>query len=448
MKPNSSPYESLGRQLVAAAERRERLDRRDRRRHAWRLPAVAIAAALVLAGGAAAVAATGILEGSPVKPAPDAGPARGYGVPLARSGSLAVRVGDPSGGPPWGMRVLRTTRGELCVQVGRVEGDRLGELGIDGAFGDDGRLHALAADVLPPGPGASSAQVECVQSGRTLVAEYPDADRNAVQLLSMLPERGPRTIPARGDLRTLAYGLLGPRAVSVTFRTPTGLRTEAVSGPQGAFLIVEPAGFLRPAEKPSLGGSSVWGEASPHSVRVTGPSSGAIVAAATFRFGSRLCSQGTGAPVTAECPSRRPGPPLSAAPPKNLRETIGLKLLQQSPAACRAAYLRDPCYRAQLEFQAPYVVSSMGSEYDVQSFGTKCQTGGRPDGTWALERDVRAHERVSTASPGMFTLTPRCLAHEGFQVRYGRTYGMPEPLREPVILGAVELAQASAAKHR
>ena len=64
------------------------------------------------------------------------------------------------------MRIEHTTRGQLCMQVGRVDGGRLGELGVDSAFGSDGRFHALPATVLPPGYGGSAGQVECDQTGR------------------------------------------------------------------------------------------------------------------------------------------------------------------------------------------------------------------------------------------------------------------------------------------
>jgi len=445
----TDPYTSLARQLKAAAERQES-GRGGRRLWSWRLrraPAVAIAVALVLVGGAVALAATGLLEGAPVKPEVERSAVRGNGLPLAgQTGGVVLRAADPSGGLPWGMRVLRTTRGQICLQVGRVDGSRLGELGTDSAFGDDGRFHALTADVLPPGYGGSSGQVECHPFGRTLIAEDAYADRNAVRLLpEEFPERPGRTpvTPPTANLRTLAYGLLGPHAVSVTFRTPTGLRTVPARGPGGAFLIVEPGGYV---ESRSRVGDSILGEASSRSVSVIGPSAPgnrSIVTAVTFRFGARLCSQGTGAPVHASCPTVRPrirGGFLR--PTRDLHQRIELTLLRQSVAACRAAYLLNPCYKGRLEFRAPYAVTSASSDYTIQGFAS-CPVGGRPETGWSLERDVRARETIRTTSLGLFVLTPGCLAHEGFEVQYGPTFGAPGPPHAPVMLGKVRLSEAT-----
>ena len=94
-------------------------------------------------------------------------PNAGIGVP-APGGSrlLALRTADPQGGPPWGMRLVHTTRGEICVQIGRLADGQLGQLGIDGAFHDDGRFHPLAPDILPkPATAATSAATPPRRSG-------------------------------------------------------------------------------------------------------------------------------------------------------------------------------------------------------------------------------------------------------------------------------------------
>ena len=148
------PYTFLGEELAAAAVRHEAHGLGERGVRAWlsaRLHAAVIAAALVLVGGAVAVAATGVLTGSPVtEPEGSLSPSAGDGVPaVGGSQLLALRTDDPEGGLAWGMRVVRTTRGQVCVQVGRIDDGQLGELGLDGAFHDDGRFHLLAADILP-----------------------------------------------------------------------------------------------------------------------------------------------------------------------------------------------------------------------------------------------------------------------------------------------------------
>jgi hypothetical protein len=107
--------------------------------------------ALAFATTAIALAATGvILAGSPVHPVIRPTATAGEGLPVEGGARLLpLRVPDPAGGPPWGMRVVHTTRGLICVQVGRVDDGQLGELGIDGAFHDDGRFHPLQANAVP-----------------------------------------------------------------------------------------------------------------------------------------------------------------------------------------------------------------------------------------------------------------------------------------------------------
>jgi hypothetical protein len=449
----TDPYTALGRQLTVAAERLESHGTTNGRVRAWfshRLNAAAVAAVLVLGGGAVAVAATGLLSGAPVKPEVTLSPVTGNGVPVSGSTEhLLLSVADPAGGLPWGMRVLRTTRGQICAQVGRVQGDQLGELGLDSAFGDDGRFHALPSDVLPPGYGGSSGQVECLPAGQTVIVEDANADRSARRLLPeefREPPKNPkhRDIPPTGDLRALAYGLLGPHAVSVTYRTRDGLMTIPVRGPEGAFLIVEPAGYIKNF---SLVGGSFEGQATASSVEVTppsGPNDGAMVSAIAFRFGAKLCSQGTGSPIRTRCPTHLvPAPQRWFTPTRSLHAPVRLTLLRQSPLACKAAFLLNPCYKGGIEFTAPYAVTTAATDYEIQSHA-KCKVGGRPETGWSLEHDVRRNEVVRTDSLGLFVFTPSCAAHESFQVSYQNLQGPSAAApHESVIIGTVSMSEAT-----
>jgi hypothetical protein len=447
----TDPYTALGRQLAAAAERLDSQGATSRRLRAWlshRLNAAAVAAVLALGGGAVAVAATGLLSGAPVRPEASLSPVVGNGLPVPGTpGALAVRAADPDGGMGWGMRIFRTTRGQLCAQVGREHDGQLGELGLDSAFGDDGRFHALSPDVLPPGYGGSSGQVECLPAGQTVIVEDANADRSAMRLLPeefREPPKNPkhREVPPASDLRALAYGLLGPHAVSVTYRTRGGLRTMPARGPEGAFLIVEPAGYVKSS---SLVGGSVDGQATAGSVEVTAPyrDAATIVTAAAFRFGAEVCSQGRGSPVRKSCPTRRMRLPQRWFSPKHsLHEPIRLTLLLQPPKACRAAFLLDPCYKGEVRFTAPYAVTSAATDYDIQS-RAQCKIGGRPETGWALERDIRRNEVVRTVSLGLFVFTPSCATHESFQVIYQNEQG-PSAAHphESVIVGTVSMSRA------
>ncbi len=448
------PYKILGRELAAAARRQAAgAPERNRSWFSNRLHALAVTAALLLGGAAVALAATGLLSGSRVKPEVPPNAAAGNGLPVsAASAQLAPSAPDPAGGLPWGMRIEHTTRGQLCMQVGRVQNAQLGQLGVDSAFGNDGRFHALPATVLPPGYGGAAGQVECVADGETVIFEDLNADRSAVRLLpaefSGPPPKHsgealhPTGVPPVHDLRILAYGVLGPHAVSVTYKTPSGMRTSPVSGPDGGFLIVEPAGYIESQD--TIGGSTS-GTAEASSVNVGLAEHGGLprmIAAATFRFGGRLCSAGTGAPVTTSCPMRTVS--VARHPQiRRLNQPIHLTLLAQTRAVCSANSLKFPCYKGQVEFTAPYAITSATSEYEIEGIAN-CRIGGHIETAWSLERNVKAHELVRTNSLGRFIYAPSCASTEKFQVSY---QARPGPLASgtptKVILGTVSLAQAT-----
>ncbi|HET6508582.1 MAG TPA: hypothetical protein VFG42_17450 [Baekduia sp.] len=217
-----------------------------RRRRVPRMPRallVALVATATLATAAAVAATTGLLTGAPVPKPKGIGftdPHEGWGVPIAKTIELApLRVGDPDGGPPWGLRTLRTTRGLGCVQVGRVQDGQLGVVGQDGAFADDGKFHVMGPDVLT---GALCSAVD--GAGHTFLAIVHDGvpagglERGcAVRALGARPGEVPPC--PRGHLRNLVYGLLGPAAASITYRAADGtVATQRVTGPEGAYLVV------------------------------------------------------------------------------------------------------------------------------------------------------------------------------------------------------------------
>ncbi len=61
---------------------------------------------------------------------------------------LPPRTLRPAGGPPWGLRLVKTSRGLGCVQLGRIREGKLGVLGRDFAFKDDGKFHERGAEVI------------------------------------------------------------------------------------------------------------------------------------------------------------------------------------------------------------------------------------------------------------------------------------------------------------
>ncbi len=127
---------------------------------------------------------------------------------------------------------VHTTAGVVCVQLGHVEGGRLGQLGVDGAFNNDGRFHVLAPSASRICPNPASPAHRLHHAGRTFAAEVNGLDRIA---LSDPP--GP-TLPSR-DRREVSFGLLGPNALSITYRSGGDTRSRPVSPHLGAYLLVQ-----------------------------------------------------------------------------------------------------------------------------------------------------------------------------------------------------------------
>lgn len=220
----------------------------------WRR--LALNLALGLAGTTLGLSAAGVFKrGTPVGPEVPPSPNAFEGVAIADTIKLLpLRVADPGGGPPWGMRVLRTTRGLTCVQVGRVDFGTVGVLGQDGSFGNDGRFHPLSENFLQTPFGCAPTDA---RGNGFLNAFLQDTRASGIagrgcHVDDELSRRRVRanTCLAR-DLRDVFYGLLGPDAVSVTHLTASGgqQRTPTV-GSEGAYLVVLPhatKGCLVPA---------------------------------------------------------------------------------------------------------------------------------------------------------------------------------------------------------
>ncbi|HME04538.1 MAG TPA: hypothetical protein VKG38_16070 [Solirubrobacteraceae bacterium] len=431
------PYSILGAQLTAAAARQEERGGSTRAR-AWRprrLNAPLIAAIVVLAGGAIAAAATGVLTGSPVSnPAGPPVPHAGYGVPVAGgSDLLALRVADSEGGLPWAMRIVHTTRGLVCVQVGRVYRGQLGQLGVDGVFHDDGRFHRLGSNVLY---GTSEEIIQCVLPSQSFSYQDASADRSG----DPVPTEGVRP-PAR-ELRSILFGLLGPDAASVTYKTSSGLRTEPVSPGTGAYLIVEPVAH---AGRQFENGGAIIGPVAQHAVSPPpldlrlGPRGGTL-SAITYRLGSLTCMIGFGAPISTPCPTSRPALPVSRKPAHNLSEPLHLTLVKDTPAVCRAAFLNDPCYRVLLQFKAPYAVTNAASEYTIEA---RANCPNAPVSSWSIERDIKRGETVKELSVDSFSPSA-CAATETLQVRYQPAWlAETQPTQRPIIVGTASLRSAS-----
>jgi len=331
------------------------------------------------------------------------------------------------------MRIVHTTRGLVCVQVGRVYLGQLGQLGVDGVFHDDGRFHRLGSNVLY---GTSELLIQCVLPSQPFSYQDPSADRSG----DPVPTEGAR--PPGRELRSISFGLLGPHAASVTYKTSSGLRTEPVSPGTGAYLMVEPVAH---AGRQFENGGAVLGPVSQHAV-IPPPLDlrlglrGNPVSAITYRLGSLTCTSGFGAPVSTPCPTSRPALPVSRKPAHNLNEPLHLTLVKDTPAVCRAAFLNDTCYRVLLQFKAPYAVKNAASEYTIE---TQANCPNAPVSSWSIERDIKRGETVKELSTSSFSPSA-CAATEILQVRYQPTYlAEARSTQRSIIVGTASLRSAS-----
>jgi hypothetical protein len=213
--------------------------------------ALPVAIGVLVLAAASAGAALLFSSGETVAPAfvLPATPAAGLGEPVPQTlALLPMRVADPEGGPPWGMRVIRTTRGLLCLQAGRVMDGQLGALGTGYAFHVDKRFHPfLADDAIStdacPAVGASAAAflpgppVIVPANGLALAGENV-AQSDQVRCDLPGQENWGVRCP-QSELRQVAVGLLGPNARSIEVTNPDGSSfTIDPYGPEGAYLIV------------------------------------------------------------------------------------------------------------------------------------------------------------------------------------------------------------------
>jgi hypothetical protein len=341
--------------------------RRTRRRRTVPASAAAVLAALLLAS-AVALAVTGTFSTGSAVRAPER-PVAGVGAGIAARGTslLPARVVDPVGGLPWGMRLVRTTRRLVCLQVGRIEGAQLGLLGQDGAFGDDGRFHSVAPDVV--GYNRETTEVStCLTPGQTTSQE------------ARIPQSGvfgsphSESIPVAAR-RWISYGLLGPAAMSVTYSWAGQTHTIPVEPYSGAYLVVLPNPAKRGFE---TGGGAV------STSRFVTPQG--VISSIAYRANGKTCDESRPTNETSaahpHCPRERAAPLPRGA--RRLNRPIRARVYANGTAI--------------VTFTAPHAISSALSDYTVE-VPSPCHHG--TNGT-PVERDLRAGETVHVTVHDIF----------------------------------------------
>jgi len=154
----------------------------------------------------------------------------------------------------------------------------LGQLGLDGAFDDDGRLHPLPqgefSEVTVPGTIGDDA--DCVAPKETFSGTIDGLDRNAVDN----PQHS--TIPL-GDRREIAYGLLGRHALAISYKDGKRTVTRPVLRGLGAFLVVRTA---RQRRYLGMTGAAPGGDYS-DDLQPAGPTG--FIGAIIYRYGKTVC---------------------------------------------------------------------------------------------------------------------------------------------------------------
>jgi len=414
----SSFLDSLERELVAAAQRHcveappqcatppqratpPRPATPPRRRLHLRL--ILAAALIALALAAAALAATGVLfTGSAVPPIPQSGPHAGLGIP-SRGGSrlIAHSVSDPAGGARWSMRIVHTSRDLICLQVGRLHRGEIGVIGEDGAFHDDGLFHPLPRELIAMMPRRFA--TFCEPEGVT-----SEVDVNAMPASAEMPAEGALGKPAQE--RRLYFGLLGPSAISLTYRTSHGKRTIPVEPGTGAYLIVLRAHTASKVE--TYGGSNGTFAVDEGRIRAESP-----ITEITYDVHGHPCEEGHIKPTGPHpCPResaaelRRRMREAESPPDLNLPIHISLQAQSRNALAPERAKPGHPAppppgqvggvyYAAHISFRAPFAVRGAQSSYSILLTKLGGGAGGVSSG---IERDVRRGSTVHAIAPDVF----------------------------------------------
>lgn len=397
----------LGAELLRAANAgpqvpTERSSARRPRIPSLRWRPLVLAAVLIMLAAAAAFAASAVFtRGTPVGPAVPPIPTAYDGAVIPSTVRLLpLRVADPHGGPAWGLRILHTSRGEVCLEVGRLAYRSIGALGVDGAFRNDGRFHQFSARYLAPdGCAVADARgngyLYLGIAGYPISAMYAGANPSVSGCLG----RGRHsTAPCPvADTRDLYYGLLGPEAVSITYRAPSGrLIATPTVGSEGAYLVV------MPARKGEEQGSEVIG---------AGLDGGGAVLAVSYRDGHTCWASFTHScgPVGLVPVSRERVAHAQIASTITVRELPARSYCAQRDGAgivpCWSRVPRGfirfaanpPQLLVKVGYTARRAVNSSSSYYDVSFFFPHSAGCGGSSMDGPTESDIRAGQRMIAA---------------------------------------------------
>jgi hypothetical protein len=260
----NSYFDQVQREIAAAVSGGRHLPWHKRLRHPGRARVlVVVFAALVLATPAVGAVTNWFGFGKPLYVRNNGSPTVGVGRTLTPTSQLmSLRIPDAQGGPPWGVRLVHTTRRDVCLQLGRVEDGQLGALGIDDSWNNDHKFHPFPKafnggwglqcgttdaaghaflNVQWTGIASSANPFETIRTGGCQTPQYmPARLQRPRHNAGFGTGTSPGTCPP-GTSRMVFMGLLGPDATSITYQAPDGsLQRQSTRGDDGAYLLVVP----------------------------------------------------------------------------------------------------------------------------------------------------------------------------------------------------------------
>jgi hypothetical protein len=378
----------------------------------WRAVPIVL---LVLLGAAAVAYASGLISfGTPATSVPVfANPRAGLGEIAPGTVHLVpISAPDPRSGPPWGMRVISTTRGAGCLQVGRLLDGKLVALGQDGAFGNDGRAHELPLST-------NIERLNCsLLDGRGRIFDSVTIKSQAASAAPGVHCEPPGTYPPShgptpatcplADERNLYYGMLGPDARSLTYYVGGQARTVATVGPDGAYLIITNGtthrytGAAGARERAGLYTSDDVPVYSPiTAIHYQGGATCHLVTAEQWIYGPRACSP----PLPEPYGYVRSGTPTRA----QLAAPIHARLIRGAGGR----------WEIRVSFASRVAISSLRGEYELRLH--EPGTPREADGSLSFDPGV------SYSYSGMIPQTPNIKAGQILTATIGRFPGPPSP---------------------
>ncbi len=229
----------------------------------------------------------------------------------------------------------------------------------------------------------------------------------------------PSAAGVAADRREISFGLLGPHAVSMTYRAGSATRTQRVLPGLGAYLIVQ----LYTSGRPLDSISETLGHDGPGSHSSPASPNGALTAI-TYRYAGKLCTDTGRGSILRSCGLSEGPPPSPAALP-----------VTHEPLRVHLRIHRHVITAVEVSFPAPYPVTSARQGYYV--WARACGALGVP----GPDADVARGATVHIPLGGLLSEAKACARTLKLEVEYTREINA---LLEPTRIGTVTVHEPRA----